>query len=105
MDSPSESVPMLRDYMSHFSATENDPFVGNYAAVRVPYEIDVLVPSNAPVPADVSRKIYSTRGDAPTAFLLWMKIPSMAANVEPGRIVLLHSVSQFASRLGHPTKK
>ena len=51
------SVPLVQDYISHFAAAQNDPFDSNYAAVLAPYKIDVVTPTNAPVPSDIYRQI------------------------------------------------
>ena len=105
MEYPPVSVILVRDYMSHFAAAENEPFNDNYAAAVAPFVIDVSVPTAALVPDDVSWKIYSVSGDVPTAFLLWLATPGVAANVEPVCIVLLHSFYQFVSRMGRPSTK
>ena len=62
-------------------------------------------PTSALAPDEISRKVYSARGNTPTAFLLWLATPGVIANVYPGRILLLNYVSQFASRMGRPVTK
>ena len=99
------SVPLVQDYMSNFAAAKNDLFGGNYAAALASYMIDMAAPINAPVPADVSSQIYSASGDAQTTFLLWILTPRYASDMDSGCIVLLHSVFQFAIRLGRPKTK
>ena len=59
----------------------------------------------APAPADVSRKFYSASDNAPTAFILCLATPGVAANVETDPVVLMYSLSQFVSRLGRPAIK
>ena len=39
MASLSVYMPPIRDYMSRFAATKNDPFDKDYAASQAPYEI------------------------------------------------------------------
>ena len=96
-------APPIRTYRAYFSRPETDPFGGNYAAVLDPYQVDPLNAAAAPTPASVAQQIYaaSQQGD-PTAFLLWHATPGLAMDWDPGRISLLHSVSQYAIRMGRP---
>ena len=54
MASPPAPVPPFWDYMSHYAAANNDPLGGDYKAALAPYLIDIVAPTNAPVPADVT---------------------------------------------------
>ena len=54
MASLPDPTPLVRDYMSYFSAVKNDPFNGDYAAVLVTYVIDVEAPTAVPTPPDIS---------------------------------------------------
>ena len=49
---PAPSPPVM-DYMSHYVASENDPFDGDYRAALLTYLIDVVVPTNILGPTDV----------------------------------------------------
>ena len=60
---------------------------------------------NASGPTNVSQQIYAVSSDVLTDFLLWLAIPGLTAKKDHSRIVLLHSISQFASRLVRPTTK
>ena len=90
MASPPASVTLVRDYVYHFAAADNEPFNGDYAASVAPYVIDVAAPTAALVPANVSWKIYSASGDTPTDFLLWLATSGVEANRDPVYIVLLN---------------
>ena len=96
-------APLIRTYSAYFSKPETDPFSGDYAAVLDPYRVDPLNAAAAPTPASVTQQIYaaSQQGD-PTAFLLWQATPGLAADRDPGRISLLHTVSHYASWMGRP---
>ena len=96
-----ELAPPIRTYCAYFSRPETDPFGGDYAAVLDPYRVDPLNAAAAPPPASVAQQIYATsqQGD-PTASLLWHATPGLAADRDPGRIYLLHSVSHYACRMG-----
>ena len=96
-------APPIRTYRAYFSNPETDPFGGDYPAVLDPYQVDPLNAAAAQTPASVAQHIYAVRqqGD-PTAFLLWHGTPGLAADQDPGRISLLHSVSHYASRMGRP---
>ena len=98
-------MPLVRDYMSHFDASENDPFNGDYKEILAAYLIDVAAPKNALGPADVARQIYAASGVALTALLFWLTTPGLNPDEDPGRIVLLHSISQLSIRMGRPAKK
>ena len=52
-------------------------------------------------PEIVSQQVYSDiqQGD-PTAFLLWHIMPGIAKDRDPGRVLLLHSISYYVSRMG-----
>ena len=71
-----------------------------------PYLIKHMNAAAAQTPAIVSQQIYksSQQGD-PTAFLLWHATPGFAEDHDPGRVLLLHSVSHYASRMGRPASK
>ena len=49
----------------------------------------------------MQQQVYaaSQQGD-PAAFLLWQEKPGLAKDQDPGRISLLHSVSNYASWMG-----
>ena len=96
-------APLIRMYRAYFPKPETDPFDGDYAAVLDPYQVDPLNAAAAPTPASVTQQIYATsqQGD-PTAFLLWHATPGLAADRDPGRISLLHTVSHYASWMGQP---
>ena len=96
-------APPIRTYCAYFSRPETDPFGGDYAAVLDLYRVDQLNAADVPTPASVAQQIYaaSQQGD-PTAFLLWHATPRIAADRDPGRISLLHTVSHYASRMGRP---
>ena len=87
-----EIVPLVRDYMSHFAAADNDPFYGKYKADLAPYLIDVVAPTNALAPAGVNQQIYAASGNSQTAFLLWLTNHGLNTDKESSRIVLLHSI-------------
>ena len=91
--------------MHHFTAAKKYPNDGNYKYALSPYLIDVAAPTNAPGPATVARQIYVTFGDAQTDFLLWLATTGLNSENYPGRIVMLHSVSQFVIRLGRLATK
>ena len=84
MASPPAPVPLVRDYMPHFSAANNDPFDSNYKADLAPYLIDVAAPRNAPGLANSDRQIYTASGDTLTAFLLWLATPWLNPDKDPG---------------------
>ena len=105
MASLSTSMHLVQDYISHFAAANNDPFDIEYADVLAPYKIGVAAPTNAPIPADVSRQNYSASGNVSITFMLWLATLGLAVNVYLGRIVLLHSVYQFMIRMGCPATK
>ena len=65
-------MPPVLDYTSHIVTTNNDPFDVNYAAALAPYEIDMMVPTNAPALSNNSQQIYSTSSNVTTSFLLWL---------------------------------
>ena len=102
---PQAPVPPVQDYMFHYAATKNDLFDRDYKVALSPYLIDVANPTNTPGPADISQHIYAADGDAPTAFMLLMDTPGLTADYDPDQIVLLHSISQFSSRLVFPVTK
>ena len=54
----------------------------------------------------VSQKVYAARqqGD-PIAFLLWNATPGIDKDRDPGRVLLLHSISHYASRMGRPASQ
>ena len=94
-------APPIRTYRAYFSRPETDPYGGDYPAVVDPYRVDPLNATAVPTPASVTQQIYaaSQQGD-PTAFLLWHATSGLAAERNPGRISLLHTVSHYASRMG-----
>ena len=103
---PPNLVPTIFTYRAYFSSPEIDPFSGNYEAVVEPYLIDPMNVAATQTPASVSQQIYaaSQQGD-PTAFLLWHYTPRIAEDWDPGRVLLLHSVSHYPSRMGRPSSK
>ena len=54
----------------------------------------------------VSQQVYAARqqGD-PIAFLLWNATPGIDKDRDPGRVLLLHSISHYASRMGRPASQ
>ena len=98
-------MPPVQYYVSYYAAPNKDLFNDNYKAALATYLIDVAAPTNAPGPTNVAQKIYAERGDSPTAFLLWLATTGVDTDVHLDHIVMLHSISQFASPLGRPTTK
>ena len=103
---PPNLMPTICKYRAYFSSPKTDPFYGGYEAVLEPYTIGPMNVAAAQAPASVSQRIYtaSQQGD-PTAFLLWHATPGLAKDWDPGRILLIHSVSYNASRMGQPSSK
>ena len=93
-------MPLVQDYISHFTAPDNYPFKSDYTAALALYLIEVTMPTSAPDTSDIFRIIYSTIDDAPIASLLWMTMTWVYSEMDPVCIVLIHSVSQFVIRLG-----
>ena len=103
---PPDLVPMICTYRAYFSSPETDPFSGYYKEVLEPYFIYPMNEVAAQMPASVSQKIYtaSQQGD-PTAFLLCHATPGISDDWDSGRVLLLHSVSQYTSRMGRTSRK
>ena len=56
--------------------------------------------------ASVSQQIYAAiQQGEPTAFLLWHARPGINKDRYLGRVLLLHSVIHYASRMGRPTSQ
>ena len=98
-----DSVPRICTYRAYLSSLETDPFYGGYKVVLEPYMIDPMNAATAQTPASVYQKnhITSQQGD-PNVFLLWHAMPGLAKDQNPSRILLLHSVSYYASWMGRP---
>ena len=103
---PPVLVPTICTYRAYFSSPETDPFYGDYEAVLESYLIDPMNAAAAKKPASLSQQIYaaSQQGE-PTDFLLWHATPGLAKDCDPGRVLLLHSVIYYASRVGRPSSK
>ena len=99
-------VNKIFTYRTYFSSPETDPFYGDYEAVLEPYLIDPMNAAAAQTPVSVSRQIYaaSQQGD-PNAFLLCHATPGLAEDWNPDRVLLLHSLSHYASAIGRPARK
>ena len=102
---PPALVPPIRTYRAYFSFPETDRFSGNYQTVLETYLIDTMNAGAAQNPASVSQKVYdaSQKGD-PTAFLMWHATPGISKDCNPGRVLLLHSVSYYASWMVRPAR-
>ena len=96
-------APTICTYRAYFFRPEKDPFSGNYEAVLDPYRIDLMNAAAALTPVRLLQQVYaaSQQGD-PTAFLLWHATPRLAEDRDPGRVSLLHSVSNYTRRMVTP---
>ena len=106
LDGPPNLAPTICTYRAYFSSPETDPFSGYYKEVLEPYFIYPMNEVAAQMPASVSQKIYtaSQQGD-PTAFLMCHATPGISDDWDSGRVLLLHSVSQYTSRMGRTSRK
>ena len=96
-------VPPLTTYREYFARDETNPFTDDYVSILSPYAVNPTNTTASPEPRQISWQLYAAahEGDL-TAFLLWTGTPGVIAADDPGRIHLLHSVSQYVPRLGQP---
>ena len=95
--------PTICTYCAYFSRPETDLFSCNYEAVLDPYWVDPMNTAATLTPARVSQQIYTASQQRdPTAFLLWHATHGLVEDLEPSRISLRHSVSNYASQMGRP---
>ena len=97
-------VPLFRTYWEYFVSEETNPFTENFAAVISPYALD---PSNAVAahkPAVLSQQVYSlTMSGDPMEFLLCHPTLGFDPGDDPGRLGLVHSISQYDTHIDRPT--
>ena len=97
-------VPLFRTYWEYFVSVETNPFTENFAAVISPYALD---PSNAAAahkPAVLSQQVYSlTMSGDPMEFLLCHPTLGFDPGDDPGRLGLVHSISQYDTHIDRPT--
>ena len=98
---PPALVSLINTYPAYFSFPETNPFSGNYQTVLESYLIDPMNAGAVQTPEIVSQQVYAARkqGDN-TAFLLWHATLGIAEDCNPGRLLLLHSVSYCESWVG-----
>ena len=103
---PPDLVPTICTYCAYFFSLETESFSGDYEAVLEPYLIDTTNTAAAQTPASVYQQIYtaSQQGET-TTFLLWHTTPGLTEDQEPGRVLLIHSVSHYVSCMGQTFSK
>ena len=99
-------MPTISTYRAYFSSPETNPFSGEYQVVLEPYLIDPMNAAAAQTPESVSQQIYAASQQVyPIAFLLWYAPPGLSEDRDSGCVLLLHSISHYASRMGRPASK
>ena len=102
--SVSSILPPVCNYIAYFFRPKSDPFTNVYAGCLATYVVNTENPTAAKSTAEISKEIYAVATEGIlTAYLLWHPtVHVMAEGVDPGWVALLHTVSQFPTRLGHP---
>ena len=102
---PPVLVPTISMYRAYFSSPETNPFSGDYQKFLEPYPIDPMNARATQTPASVYQQVYSASQQGyPTAFLMWNDTPGKAKDCDPGRVILLQSISHYMSRMGRPAR-
>ena len=103
---PPVLVPTISMYRAYFSSPETNPFSGDYQKFLEPYLIDPMNARATQTPVSVSQQVYSASQQGyPTAFLMWHDTPGKAKDCDPGRVMLLQSISHYMSRMGRPARR